>query len=147
MVDFAEAATECGHLAAAASLFDQLAPWADQLPATGASALGPVSHYLGGLAAVLGRPDQSDAYFARATALNDRMQAKFFAARTDLSWGRVLGRASGTRVTPRRPGSCSVGHRPRLANGYGGVERRAARPCRIWPDGSPPSPSGGRALV
>jgi hypothetical protein len=40
-VDFAEAAIECRDPKYAAPLFDRLAPWADQLPATGASALGP----------------------------------------------------------------------------------------------------------
>jgi class 3 adenylate cyclase len=49
MVDFAEAAIECREPKYAGPLFDRLAPWAGQLPATGASALGPVSHYLGGL--------------------------------------------------------------------------------------------------
>jgi class 3 adenylate cyclase/tetratricopeptide (TPR) repeat protein len=125
MVDFAEAATECRHLAAAASLFEQLRPWADQLPATGASALGPVSHYLGGLAAVLGRPDQADAYFARATALNDRMHAKFFAARTDLSWGRVLAERRGPGDSEKARDLLGRARTAAVANGYGGVERRA----------------------
>ena len=66
MVDYAEAAIECRDPEYAAPLFDRLEPWAGQLPATGASALGPVSHYLGGLAAVLGRYDEADAYFAEA---------------------------------------------------------------------------------
>ena len=55
MVDYAEAAIECRDPRYAAPLFDRLEPWAGQVPATGASALGPVNHYLGGLAAVLGR--------------------------------------------------------------------------------------------
>ena len=55
-----------------------------------ATAEGPVSHFLGGLAAVLGRYDEADAYFSQAAAFNERMGAKFFAARTDLSWARLL---------------------------------------------------------
>jgi len=125
MVDFAEAAVECRHLDAAASLFEQLQPWADQLPATGASALGPVSHYLGGLAEVLGRPEQADAYFLRASALNDRMQAKFFAARTDLSWGRALGERHGPGDTEKARELLGRAYAAAVANGYGGVERRA----------------------
>jgi len=49
MVDFADAAIECGEPSYAAPLFERLEPWAGQLPVTGASALGPVSHYLGDL--------------------------------------------------------------------------------------------------
>jgi tetratricopeptide (TPR) repeat protein len=90
MVDFAEAAIECRDSTHAAVLFGQLELWADQLPATGGSALAPVSHYLGGLATVLGRYDEADAYFARSAALCQRMGAKFFAARTDLLWARML---------------------------------------------------------
>jgi hypothetical protein len=39
-----------------------------------------------GLAAVLGRVDEADTYFAQAAAMNDRARAKFFGARTDLLW-------------------------------------------------------------
>ena len=86
-----EAAIECRDPKYAAPLFDRLAPWADQLStAAGAAADGPVSHYLGGLATVLGRYDEADAYFTQAAAFNNRVSAKFFAARTNLSWGRML---------------------------------------------------------
>jgi len=80
MVDFADAAIECGEPSYAAPLFERLEPWAGQLPVTGASALGPVSHYLGGLATVLGRLDEADAYFAHAAAMSEGMGAKFFGA-------------------------------------------------------------------
>ena len=76
MVDFAEAAIECRDPGYAGPLFDRLEPWAGQLPATGASALGPVSHYLGGLATVLGHFSEADAYFARAAAMSQRMGAE-----------------------------------------------------------------------
>ena len=72
MVDYAEAAIACRDPKYAGPLFDRLAPWADQLPTTGITADGPVSHYLGGLATVLGRYDEADAYFAQAAAFNDR---------------------------------------------------------------------------
>ena len=125
MVDFAEAAIECRDPAYAGPLLARLEPWAAQLPATGASALGPVSHYLGGLATVLGHFSEADAYFARAAAMSQRMGAKFFAARTDLLWGRMLMRRGApgdaalarTRLTSARDVA--------LANSYGVVERRA----------------------
>jgi class 3 adenylate cyclase len=125
MVDFAEAAIECRDPVYAGPLLAQLEPWAAQLPATGASALGPVSHYLGGLATVLGQFSEADAYFARAAAMSQRMGAKFFAARTDLLWARML-------MQRGAPGDASLA-RARLtsardvasANSYGVVGRRA----------------------
>ena len=68
MVSYAEAAIECREPRYAAPLFNQLAPWADQLSTTGTTVAGPVSHVLGGLATVLGRPDEAEAYFARSAA-------------------------------------------------------------------------------
>jgi class 3 adenylate cyclase len=125
MVDFAEAAIECRDPVYAGPLLAQLEPWAAQLPATGASALGPVSHYLGGLATVLGHFSEADACFARAAAMSQRMGAKFFAARTDLLWARML-------MQRGAPGDAALA-RTRLisarnvasANSYGVVERRA----------------------
>ena len=98
MVDFAEAAFECADPAHAAALFKQLEPWADQLPATGGSALGPVSHYLGGLTTVLGRYDEADAYFARSADV-----------RSDGC--KVLCRSNGSTVGPDAPPTGRPGRR------------------------------------
>ncbi len=125
MVDFAEAAIECGDAAYACPVFEQIAPWADQLPVTGASALGPVSHYLGGLATVLGRFDDADDYFTRAHAFGRRLGAKFFVARTELLWARML-RERGAPGDSGRAGALlrsAVGAAE--AQGYGVVERRS----------------------
>jgi hypothetical protein len=91
-----------------------------------AAAEGPVSHYLGGLATVLGRYDEAEAYFAQSAAMGDRIGAKFFAARTDLSWGKML-------IERQAPGDAVMAQdlltkaqAAATANGYGNVERRAA---------------------
>ena len=76
MVDYADAAVVCGDPTYATPLFERLAPWHAQLPATGATALPPVSHYLGGLAGVLGRYDEADAYFSQAAAVSERLGAE-----------------------------------------------------------------------
>ena len=130
MVDFAEAAIECRDPKYAGPLCDRLAPWADQLPATGASALGPVSHYLGGLAAVLGRYDEADTYFAQSASLGDRMGAKFFTARTDLLWGRMLAERKAPGDTDKARDLLTQAHSAAVAHGYGTVERRAAAALR-----------------
>ena len=56
MVAYSEAAIACRDPQYAGPLFDRLEPFSDQLSTLGAlTAEGPVSHYLGGLATVLGR--------------------------------------------------------------------------------------------
>jgi class 3 adenylate cyclase len=126
MVDFADAAIECRDQEYAGPLFERLAPWASQLPATGGSALGPVSHYLGGLATVLGRHDEADGYFTQSAAMCDRMGAKFFAARTDLLWGRLLAARKAPGDTERSLELLVRAHAVAKANGYGTVEKRSA---------------------
>lgn len=125
MVDFAEAAIECRDPAYAGPLFEQLEPWAGQLPATGASALGPVSHYLGGLATVLGHFDEADAYLARSSAMSQRMGAKFFVARTDLLWARLLVERNAPGDVGRARVLLTSARDLASAHGYGVVGRRA----------------------
>ncbi len=126
MVDFAEAAIECRDPALAGPLFERLEPWRDQVPATGGSALAPVSHYLGGLAWVMRRFDEADAFFEQANEIGTRMRAKFFVAQTQLRWGQML-------VERGAPGDLERAHQlltdagaAAMANGYGTVDRRAA---------------------
>ncbi len=125
MVDFAEAAIECHDPVYAEPLVAKLEPWAGQLPATGGSALGPVSHYLGGLATVLGRYEEADAYFAQSAEMSRRMGAKFFAARTDLLWGRMLAERGGPGDAERAHDLLVEARRAAVEHGYGNVERRA----------------------
>jgi hypothetical protein len=122
---------EVGDPKYAGPLFDRLAPWGDQLPATGASALGPVKHYLGGLATVLGRYAEADACFAQAAAFSDRLGAKFFGARTSLLWGRMLGERRGPGDVDRARGLLAEAHAAAATHGYGNVERRAADALKL----------------
>ena len=126
VVEYADAAIEVQDPRYARPLFDLLVPWADQFASIGmAGAEGPVSHYLGGLATVLGRYVEADRYFAHAAAVNDRAGAKFFAARTDLCWGQMLSKrdAPGDAETARD--LLTRAHATAAAHGYGGVARRA----------------------
>jgi class 3 adenylate cyclase/tetratricopeptide (TPR) repeat protein len=126
MVDFAEAAIECADVGAAEVLFGHLEPWADQVPATGASALCPVSHYLGGLATVLGRLEDADRYFVHATELSRRMGAKFFLARANFLWARMLIARGGRGDVEQAQALLTEAHDLAAANGYEVVERRAS---------------------
>ncbi len=127
MVDYADAAVECGDPSYAKPLFERLAPWHAQLPATGASALPPVSHFLGGLASVLGRYDEADAYFSQSAAMSERMGAKFFAARTDLWWGNLLARRNRPEDADAATVHLTKAQRVARAFGYGNVDRRATQ--------------------
>ncbi len=86
----------------------------------------PVSHYLGGLATVLGRYDEADAYFAHAAAFNDRADAKFFAARTNLSWAKMLAERQAPGDNERARDLLTKAHTAAAAHGYANIERRAA---------------------
>jgi class 3 adenylate cyclase/tetratricopeptide (TPR) repeat protein len=126
MVSYAEAAIECGDPHYARPLFDQLVPFADQVSTLGGiSSEGPVSHFLGGLATVLGHHDQADAYFAQAAAANARMGAKFFGARTDLSWGTLLASRQAPGDVEKARQLLASAHEVATANGYAVVLRRA----------------------
>ena len=126
MVDFAEVAIECGDPKYAQPLFDRLSPWAGQLPATGGSVLGPVTYYLGGLATVLRRYTEANVYFTQAAEFSDRVGAKFFAARTNLLWGKMLAerRAPGDTETARE--LLTKAQTVAAVKGYANVERRAS---------------------
>ncbi len=84
-----------------------------------------MSHYLGDLATVLGRFDEADAYFAKAATVNDRMAARFFAARTDLKWGELLVERRAPGDTEKARQLLSMAHSLAATQGYGTVERRA----------------------
>jgi hypothetical protein len=127
MVAYGDAAIECRETRFALPLFDRLAPWAGVWSATGGPTVeGPVSHTLGGLATLLGRYDEADAYFAHSAASSERAQAKFFAARTHLLWGRMLAERAHPGDTEKARELLTMAHTAAVANGYGAVERRAA---------------------
>ena len=133
MVAYAEAVIECRASNLAGPVFQRLRPWANQLACSGATSAGPVSHFLGGLATVLKRYETADDYFVQAQAFSERVSSKYFAARTNLSYGRMLlerqdrsGREKGRRLLTKARTAAAV-------NGYGNVERRAAAALKAPP--------------
>ena len=126
MANYASAAIECRDRVYAGPLFDRLAPWADQLCLTPVTAFGPVSLYLAGLAGVLGRYDEALNYFAQASRFNARVGSEGFAARTDLWCGKMLAERGAPGDTQKARDLLSRAFAVASANGYGGIERRAA---------------------
>ena len=90
MVAWAEVAAAVEHAEAAAVLYEMLKPWPDQFPSISIVIWMPVSHYLGRLAALLGRSEDAERHFERALELEERFEAPLFAAATRIAWGRLL---------------------------------------------------------
>jgi DNA-binding SARP family transcriptional activator/tetratricopeptide (TPR) repeat protein len=126
MVTYAEAAIECRDPRFAEPLFSALRPWSDQFSYNDVTTEGPVSHYLGGLATVLGLFDEAEAYFSRSAKMCRQLGAKCFLARTELNWARMLlergepGDAHRTRRLLETARATSVNH------GYATTARRSS---------------------
>ena len=90
MSQYAEVAIRLRAPGPAAILFDMLRPWHAQISDNWTNTEGPVCAYLAALAAVLGRDEEAERLFTQAGAICDRIGAKFFGARNDLEWGRML---------------------------------------------------------
>jgi tetratricopeptide (TPR) repeat protein len=125
MTCYAEAAAECRDLGTAEALYAELIPWRDQFGYTGPTASGPVSHVLGGLAAALGRYDEAYELFAQSEALCKRLDAEFFAARTDLAWGKMLVARNRPEDLKQARDLLTKALNAGKARGYATVERRA----------------------
>ena len=131
MIAYADAAIECRDPRFAGPLLDQLAPFSDQWLYTDVVTSGPVSRSLGDLSVILGRYDEADRYFTHSAASSDRAGAKFFAARTDLSWGRMLAERQAQGDADKARHLLTHAHTVAAANGYGNVERRAATSLQL----------------
>jgi DNA-binding SARP family transcriptional activator len=92
MASMAEVCAATGDRERAQPVYDALLPLAanNVTLALGASCWGSVSHYLGVLAACLGRLDDADAHFQQALDRNGRMGAWPLVARTQVAYARML---------------------------------------------------------
>jgi hypothetical protein len=130
MVGWAEVAIACRDRKHAGPIFDRLAPWADQLSYIDIATEGPVSLYLGGLCAVLGRHGEAEAYFTRSADFCERAAARCFAAQTDLWWGTMLAGRNAPGDAGRAGELLSRAHASAVAHGYGSIEHDAAEALR-----------------
>lgn len=97
----AEVCAALADVPRAATLYGLLVPYAAQNLVYGGTwhVAGSASHYLGLLAATLGRWDDAARHFEDALALNDRMGARPFVARTQLAYAAML-------IRRDAPGDC-----------------------------------------
>jgi DNA-binding SARP family transcriptional activator/tetratricopeptide (TPR) repeat protein len=125
MINYATVVIELHLPAQAEQLIELLAPFRDQIPHTTLISHSPVATFLGGLASVLGRFEEGEAYFQEAAELSRRGRMKFAEAQTNMLWGRML-RSRNEPGDPDRARSLLQQARDRAATrGYGMVERQA----------------------
>jgi tetratricopeptide (TPR) repeat protein len=125
VTSYAPVAVELRATGPAQKLYDLLAPYHGQIPFIGTLGFLPVAVALGGLASVLGRYDQAVAHFTEATELSGRGGLKFFAARTQLEWGRMLAVRGGPGDLDRARTLLEQACHGAITRGYAGVERLA----------------------
>jgi hypothetical protein len=125
MIDYATVVIELHLTAEAEQLMELLAPFHNQVPHTTLIPHSPVATFLGGLASVLGRFAEGEAYFDDAAELSRRGQMKFAEAHTNLLAARML-RARNEPGDADRARTLLVHARDRAAtHGYALVERQA----------------------
>jgi class 3 adenylate cyclase len=125
MVQYAEVALDipdARHLAG--PLFDRLVPYADLCCFVEAWGSGPVSHYLGSLAAALGRQDQADAHFDKAAEASRRMGSEFYIARTDVARASMLCERGTLDDIERARELLGEARTTAASRGFGGLVRR-----------------------
>jgi len=123
MARYAEVAARLGAADAAASIYEKLLPYRDQIVTSVLTVNGSVERLLGVLAATLERWEPADRHFAAASEVHDRIGAPLFLARTCMNWGRALA-ARGDEERGRDRLERAV----ELARRHGGaaIEREAA---------------------
>jgi class 3 adenylate cyclase len=127
MCFYAEAAIALGDPDYADPLLALLAPYSEQWSSTGATMYCPVTTYLGGLSAVLGRYEDADEFFRRTEAVSQRCDATFFLARNARLWGAMLAQRAATGDRARAAALLSRSAEVAEVHGYGAVAREAAR--------------------
>lgn len=126
MVMCADNVADLGHRDAAAVLYERLAPFADKTASAGAMVhLGAVGRTLGRLAALLGDDAAAEAHFVRALAINERLEAPYWIARTQLDYAELLLARRRDGDVRTAVGLAEAARRTADTRGYAGLQERA----------------------
>jgi DNA-binding SARP family transcriptional activator len=134
MIAYADAAAECRDPQFVGPILEQLEPFSDQWLYTDIATAGPVSRSVGDLLTVLGRYGEAETQFAQAADSCQRAGARYFAARTDLSWGRMLAERHAPGDSEQARSFLTRARQAGASHGYGNVERRAAQALQMLDD-------------
>jgi len=126
MIAYADAAAELGEPEFSGPMLELLSPFADQWLYTDVATSGPISRTLGGLATALRRYGEAESYFSHSVAAGHRTGAKFFVARSQLSWGRMLLERRDSRDNETARKLLTSAQATGVLCGYGTIARRAA---------------------
>ena len=121
---WADISFQIGDTAPAPELYDRLLPIRDGAVWNGAIGYNTVAHYLGGLASLLGRPDEAIEHFERTIEVQRGIPAPLWLARTLHWYGKVL-LDRGTDDLERARGVLSESISLASDHGLSVVERRA----------------------
>ena len=102
------------------------AQFEDEVAAPMATAPGAVARPMGRVAAMLGRDDDADHWFALALELHARLEAPYLIARTELEWAECLVARGEPMDDPRVGPALERTRVTARAYGYPALERRAA---------------------
>lgn len=130
MVTYGEAAIECGEPRFAGPIYEALLPWASQFSYNDVTTEGPISHYLGGLATVLGHFDTADEHFSQSASFCTCIGANCFRARTELNWAKMLLLRGAAGDLERARELLTSAREIAVTHGYGTTERRATECLR-----------------
>ncbi len=126
MTCWATVANACDDADAANILTAVLRPFERQCCYDRVTSTGFIAHYLGTLAATLGRRDEAAGHFASALASAERMGATWAMAITCLEWGRLRlthqATADSRQTTDLLQRAAALAHN----NGYATISRRTA---------------------
>ena len=122
---YAECAVLLGDRVATELIFKKLEPWADQFAYIGTYTEGPIAHYLGALATVLGRYDDAERHFALAPDMVTRLPAPFHLAHLRLELGRMQVARGGPGDGPAAVENLTAARTIAIERGYETVVARA----------------------
>jgi tetratricopeptide (TPR) repeat protein len=120
---YADAASQAGVIDAAATLYDLIEPWPDQLIWNQVLCYGHARMYLGMLAATLGRHELADEHFAKVCEFYESNQLLFWMARGRLAWAEAL---AGRGETQRASEQAERALEPARKHAFAAIEDRAA---------------------
>ena len=126
MIAYADAAVELAEPEFAGPMLELLSPFHEQWLYTDVATSGPISRTLGGLATVLRRYGEAQSYFSHAVEASHRTGAKFFVARSELGWGKMLLERQGSGDREAARNLLASAHAAGVLHGYGTIARRAA---------------------